>query len=57
MADKDRVTANDGWTVLQKGYTPAKQSVQGGFTPATGSLGTPPTTGTAVTKPAAPKKD
>ena len=44
----------------RRGYTPAPVKggmAQDGFRPATGQLGTPPTQGSAVSKPAQSKKD
>lgn len=46
--------------ILQKGYTPAPmkdQLAQDGFKPAAGQLGSPPTQGSAVSKPAQSKQD
>jgi hypothetical protein len=43
---------------LKKGYTPAPKSptsMQDGYKPTTGTLGTPPTSGTVVAKPPAKK--
>lgn len=57
MSDDNKVFAKDGWTVAEKGYTVAPGKVQGGYVGPTGNLGTPPTTGTAVSKPAPSKKD
>ncbi|MCW2412953.1 MULTISPECIES: hypothetical protein [unclassified Sphingobium] len=48
--------AQDGWTVGEKGYTVAPGKVQNGHTGPTGTLGKPPTTGSAVSKPAPDKK-
>jgi len=46
--------------LLRKGYTPAPmkdQLAQDGFKPAAGELGSPPTQGSAVSKPAQSKQD
>lgn len=56
MSDKDRKQFNDGWTVNQRGYTPLKKPDSYGYKPASGTLGTPPTSGSAVSKPASDKK-
>jgi len=56
MSDKERKQFNDGWTVGQKGYTPSKNPDTFGYKPASGSLGNPPTSGSAVSKPAPDKK-
>ena len=43
---------------LEKGYKPATPGkVEGGFIPTTGELGTPPTGGSAVAKPAKSNSD
>lgn len=57
MSDDKKTFANDGWTPLEKGYTVAPNKLSNGYTGPTGNLGTPPTSGTAVAKPATPKKD
>ena len=58
MSDDDKKMAVDGWTVLQKGHTPATGGkVQGGYEGPTGDLGGPPTTGSVVAKPPPSKKD
>ena len=57
MSDGKKTIAQDGWSMAKKGYTPAPGSIQGGYVGPTGNLGTPPTTGTAVSKPAPSKKD
>ena len=44
---------------MEKGYTPAPADtgwLKNGFIPAAGSLGTPPTQGSAVSKPEQSKK-
>lgn len=56
MTDEPKKPLNEGWTVLKKGYTPPKQTATGGFQPTTGTLGSPPTTGSGVSKPPEPKK-
>jgi hypothetical protein len=56
MSDKERKQFNDGWTVGQKGYTPTKNPDSFGYKPASGSLGNPPTSGSAVSKPTPEKK-
>lgn len=47
----NKVFAQDGYTVAPS--NPA--TIQNGFKPTTGQLGTPPTGGSAVTKPAPSK--
>ncbi len=45
---------------LQKGYTPAPKSpiyAQDGYKPSAGQLGSPPTTGSVVSKPVEGKKN
>ena len=56
MSEGDRKQFNDGWTVGQKGYTPSKNPDTFGHKPAQGNLGTPPTSGSAVSKPASGTK-
>lgn len=56
MSDKDQRLMNDGWTTSKKGYTPSKNPDNLGYKPASGTLGTPPTSGSAVSKPAPEKK-
>jgi len=57
MSDDKKIIAKDGWTVAEKGYTVAPTTLTNGYTGPTGTLGKPPTTGTAVSKPALSKKD
>lgn len=56
----DNTSSKSAPVPLQKGYTPATAaptSVQNGYQPSQGKLGTPPTTGSVVAKPAdSPKK-
>lgn len=56
MSDEKKTFAQDGWTLGKKGYTVAPGEVGAGYTGPSGTLGTPPTTGTAVSKPAPEKK-
>lgn len=55
MSHDDKIGL-EGWRVGKRGYTPAPTRVQNGYTGPTGTLGTPPTTGSAVTKPPAGKR-
>lgn len=57
MTDQKKVVVNEGWKVIKKGYTVAPGEVGAGYTAPTGDLGSPPTTGTAVSKPTPEKKD
>lgn len=56
MSDKKQ--GKSGPVLLTKGYTPAKTptSVQDGYRPSTGKLGSPPTTGSVISKPPMSKK-
>lgn len=56
MSDDEKMGL-EGWGVGKRGYTPAPEKVQNGYTGPTGTLGTPPTTGSAVAKPVKDKKD
>lgn len=56
MSDRDQRPMNDGWTVERRGYTPAKTPDSQGNQPPSSSLGTPPSSGSAVSKPALERK-
>lgn len=57
MTDDKKVFLKDCWTVAQKGYTVASSRIQNGYTGPTGNPGSPPTTGSAVSKPEPKKGD
>lgn len=56
MSNERKTLAQDGFTVLKKGHTVAPGQVQNGYTGPTGTLGIPPTSGSAVAKPSPEKK-
>jgi hypothetical protein len=56
MSD-DRKFGLEGWSAGKRGHTPPPSKIQNGYTGPAGALGAPPTTGSAVTKPPASKKD
>lgn len=56
MSEDRRTPVGDGWAISQKGYTPSKSPDTFGYKPASGNLGSPPTSGSAVSKPAPEKK-